>query len=239
MVSSTVYGIEETLEQVYSSLKLFGYDVWMSAQGTLRTFSQNHAFDDCLDAVNQCDLFFSIITPQYGSGVLRGENGITHRELSLAIDRDVPRWVMAHERVVIARSIFRKFGCRSIAERSDFLNQLGYDDPKKFKDLISRENKVLDDFRVIDMYDEAIRDDVEVAKRRGNWVQSYSLSSEILRYVEAQLGDYDFIKSRVDGLKKTQRAAAVGKSKRASATKKATKKRTAKAVKKPSRRAKR
>ena len=36
LVSSTVYGIEELLERVYTLLTGFGYEVWMSHAGTGR-----------------------------------------------------------------------------------------------------------------------------------------------------------------------------------------------------------
>ncbi len=35
MVSSTVYGIEELLDRIYTLLTDYGYDVWMSHKGTL------------------------------------------------------------------------------------------------------------------------------------------------------------------------------------------------------------
>ena len=35
MVSSTVYGIEELLDRVYTLLTAYGYEVWMSHKGTI------------------------------------------------------------------------------------------------------------------------------------------------------------------------------------------------------------
>ena len=48
MVSSTVYGIEELLDRIYTILTAFGYDVWMSHKGTLPIFSSNTAFENCI-----------------------------------------------------------------------------------------------------------------------------------------------------------------------------------------------
>jgi hypothetical protein len=45
MVSSTVYGIEELLDRIYTLLTAFGYEVWMSHKGTmpvLLSFSLSH-----------------------------------------------------------------------------------------------------------------------------------------------------------------------------------------------------
>ncbi|MBU4262045.1 MAG: hypothetical protein KKC76_09260 [Proteobacteria bacterium] len=39
LVSSTVYGIEELLERIYTLLTAFGYEVWMSHKGTMPVFS--------------------------------------------------------------------------------------------------------------------------------------------------------------------------------------------------------
>ncbi len=45
MVSSTVYGVEELLDRVYTLLTAFGYEVWMSHKGTVPVFSNQSAFE--------------------------------------------------------------------------------------------------------------------------------------------------------------------------------------------------
>ena len=57
LVSSTVYGIEELLDRVYTLLTSFGYEVWMSHKGTVPVYPNQTAFESCLHAVQQCDLF--------------------------------------------------------------------------------------------------------------------------------------------------------------------------------------
>ena len=44
MVSSTVYGIEELLDRIYTLL-IPQYEVWMSHKGTMPVFSKRSAFD--------------------------------------------------------------------------------------------------------------------------------------------------------------------------------------------------
>ena len=68
LVSSTVYGIEELLDRVYTLLTSYGYEVWMSHKGTVPVRSDRTAFENCLAAVDECNLFLGIITPYYGSG---------------------------------------------------------------------------------------------------------------------------------------------------------------------------
>lgn len=69
LISSTVYDKKEMLEQIYATLTGIGYDVWMSDKGTVPVISKNSAFEDCLAAVENCDLFLGIISGYYGSGI--------------------------------------------------------------------------------------------------------------------------------------------------------------------------
>lgn len=176
MVSSTVYGIEELLEKIYATLTAFGYEVWMSHKGTLPVSSTRTAFENCLHGVENCDLFLSLITPQYGSGVgVKGGLSITHQELLKAIELNKPRWVLAHDHVVFARTM---------------LTQLGHDSAAKRAALGFKKGKVMDDLRVIDMYEAAIRHDVNMPDRKGNWVQKYVNPDEALLYASSQFFRY-------------------------------------------------
>jgi len=191
MVSSTVYGIEELLDQVYALLNQFGYEVWMSHKGTVPIYPDMTAFESCLLAVERCDLFLGIITPQYGSGVADGDLGIAHQELLKAIACHRPRWILAHAFIPFARSIFMKLGCKKAEERAQVLAKLGYKTKEDLKKLRDREKTVLDDFRVIDMYDAAIRHDISVHKdRQGNWVQKYNIPQDATLFATAQFGRY-------------------------------------------------
>lgn len=199
MVSSTVYGMEETLTQIYGMLTDIGYEVWMSHAGTIPTDSNNHPFEDCLRAVDSCDLFFSIISPRYGSGVVADDNSITHQELLRAIKRKCPRWVVVHQRVAIARSILRKLGCFNGKQRRELLSARGYDDPVEYKKHVKRECEVIDDFRLIDMHESAKREDVDnVLARKGSWVQPFLQLEDIKRIAQAQFGKPDHIRDLVD-----------------------------------------
>jgi hypothetical protein len=105
MVSSTVYGYEELLDRIYTLLTAFGYEVWMSHKGTMPVFSNHSAFENCLAAVEKCDLFFGLITPHYGSGKDDAGISITQRVIRKAIDLNKPRWLLAHDHVVFAKSL--------------------------------------------------------------------------------------------------------------------------------------
>lgn len=94
MVSSTVYRYEEFLDQLFGVLNGYGYNVWMSYKGTLPVDSGKSNFDNCLQAVEDCDVFLGMITPFYGSGVAKGQPSIKNQEMCRAIEvgnGDVPR----------------------------------------------------------------------------------------------------------------------------------------------------
>lgn len=179
-VSSTVYGIEELLERIYTLLTAFGYEVWMSHKGTVPVLSNKSAFENCIKAVEKCDLFLGIITPYYGSGKDNDNISITHQELQKAIMLKKPRWLLTHENVVFARK---------------FLNDLGFNS-KKRKDLtLKPKSNSIEDLRVIDMYEEAILSEKPLRDRQGNWVQKYRNDEDALLFASAQFGRFQEIEA--------------------------------------------
>jgi hypothetical protein len=191
LVSSTVYGIEELLDQVYALLTAFGYEVWMSHKGTVPILPNQTALDSCLHAVEQCDLFLSIITTRYGSGLVDGQPSITHQELLKAIELDKPRWILAHDHVVFARTLMRKFGAKNQQQREQLLKLLGFDNDEQLRKLRKQEELIFDDFRVIDMYEAAIRHDLRSYQdRKGNWVQKFEEHDDVKLFATAQFSRY-------------------------------------------------
>lgn len=180
LVSSTVYGIEELLDRVYVLLTAAGYEVWMSHKGTVPVFSNRTAFENCLAAVEKCDLFLGIITPSYGSGQNPNspdEPSITHQEIKKAIALKKPRWLLAHDHVVFARLL---------------LNNLGLKGREGRKSLKLRKTPILDDLRVLDLYEDATIDLPAVAleARDGNWVQKFRTTEDGSLFAVAQFFRY-------------------------------------------------
>jgi hypothetical protein len=180
MVSSTVYGIEELLEQIFGILNGAGFTVWMSHKGTVPVDSQKSNFDNCLAAVDSCDLFLGILTTRYGSGKDNesGVPSITHQEITRALELEKPRWFLAHHDLIFARGL---------------LGDLGYKTPGERAALKLTGKKLVDDLRVIDVYDEVIRAEEKLRDRRGNWAQPFAtpqdahifVVSQFLRYADA------------------------------------------------------
>jgi hypothetical protein len=191
LVSSAVYGVEELLEQVYALLYGFGYEVWMSHKGTVPVLPNATAFENCLNAVKQCDLFLGIITTQYGSGTVDGGLGITHQELLKAIEFEKPRWILAQAEVPFLRAVFQKLGCKDGNERAKLLARIGFGSSEELKTLRRRQAAVIDDFRILDMYDSALRHDLSIYQdRKGNWVQKFRLDADANLFVTAQFSRY-------------------------------------------------
>jgi len=180
MVSSTVYGIENLLEQIFGVLNAYGYEVWISHKGTVPIDPRKSNFENCLDAVDGCDVFLGLITPRYGSGKDGDELSITHQELLLAIDKGKLRWFLAHDYVAFARQLLKQFRFN--------------DDGTPNNNFAFKPTSVMDDIRGIDMYEAAIRHDVRLAERMGNWVQPYFRDIDALEFVSAQFKDVERIR---------------------------------------------
>jgi len=183
MVSSTVFGSEEMLNQVYGALNSYGYKVWMSHAGTIPVDPSKSNFQNCICAVEACHVFLGIITGRYGSGRQGSGLSITHSEMLRAIKIRKPAWFLVNHDVVIARQLLKQF--RYTKHRP----------PRKKKKVIFEPTPVLDNLRILDMYEAAMRHDVQLDQRVGNWVQEYIHTHDVLRFLEAQFSDVDKLKA--------------------------------------------
>lgn len=174
MVSSTVYYQQSFLDQVFGTLEGFGYTVWMSHAGTLPVNPSLSNFRNCELAVETCDLFLGIITGRYGTGRDKTGKSITHRELDRAISRRKLAWFLVHHDVVVAHQLLRQYKPNP--------RRLTWQFPYKA-------TPVLEDLRVLQMYEKAMRHDLPLSERRGNWVQEFYYSQEALRFIDGQLSD--------------------------------------------------
>jgi len=182
MVSSTVDGIEDLLEQIFAILSA-EFTVWMSYKGTVPVDSKKSNFENCLDAVKRCDLFLGIITTSYGSGRDGSEPSITHQEVRAVLKRDIPRWFLAHRDVELAYDLIRNLGHR-IPDGISALNER----MKKLRR--GGRHPVIDDYRVLEMYAEVIQAKKRLSKRRGNWAQPFATAADGRVFVVSQFLRY-------------------------------------------------
>jgi hypothetical protein len=180
MVSSSVYGTESDLDSIYAILKGFGYNVIMSKEGTVYVPVGGSTVGASIKAVQDCDLFLGIIFPRYGSG-------ITHEEFKEAIRLDKPRWFIAHHYVTFAREILKQYMFRGKKRNRSF----------KFK-----RTGIMDDVRVVEMYNDAIQNHLPLHQRKSNWVQPFFKTSEIMPFLETQFKDVEKRRTELLGIKK-------------------------------------
>ena len=176
MVSSTVYGAESELDSIYGILTGFRYEVIMSKEGTLYVPALVSNEEACLQAVEDCDLFLGIIFPKYGSG-------ITHKEILKAIELNKPRWFIAHHYVTFAREI---------------LKQYMYRGSRKNRQFIFKRTSIMDSHKVIEMYNDAIQNDLPIEERTSNWAQPFFKTSEVQPFIETQFKNIRKRRAEID-----------------------------------------
>ena len=173
MVGSTVYGFEDQISQIVAQLNTLGYQVLNSHHGSIKVNPNLSNIDNCLNAVEECDLFLGIIRPYYGTGNI-GDKNITFEEIKKAVELKKPYWFLVHRDVVFARNLFKKMKLKSGDE------------------IVFEDNKLFDK-RCIDVYEYVIQNHVPVTLRNGNWAQEFYRLDEMMTYINAQFTDKDFI----------------------------------------------
>jgi hypothetical protein len=185
MVSSTVYGFEKDLRQICATIEgyksaQYQYEVLNSHIGTIYVAPGVSNTEACLRAVDECDFFFGIILPRYGSG-------ITHQEFTRAIDEDKPRGYLSHYSVRYARELLAQFMYSDIKKRTP--------NPEfEFK-----KTPVFEDARIIEMYNEAIQDNKPLSQRR--WAHEFGhFDGDDLKFVETEFKNINRLKADLDEL---------------------------------------
>lgn len=173
MVGSTVYGFEDQLSQIVAQLNTMGYEVLNSHHGSVKVNPQLSNLDNCLNAVEECNLFLGIIRPFYGTGNI-DEKNITFEEIKSAIQLKKPYWFLVHRDVVFAKKLFDKM-------------------PMKRNEIQIQQNNFFDK-RTIDIYEYVIKNHVPVTLRNGNWAQEFYRLDEMMIYIISQFSDMEFIK---------------------------------------------
>ena len=170
MVSTSVYGFENEISQIAALLKS-EYNVWNSHLGTIKVNPNLSNLENCLKAVEDCDLFLGIIRTQCGTGYI-GDKNITFEEMKKAIKLKKPYWFLVHRDVVFARQLF---------------NRMEHPENVKFKD------KKFFDPLCVEMYEYVIQSGIPVEARTGNWVQEFFTFDQMATYLNTQFSDKVFI----------------------------------------------
>ena len=178
MIASSVYNYEDQINEICGILEQMGYHPISSHYKTMPTDPSKSNLENCLIAAQKCDAFFGIIRPFYGSGII-GETSITHEEMKTAIALKKPRWFIAHRDIRVARELFKQY--RYLPNKD--LNPA----------FIYQPTKLLDDIRVIDMYNDTILNDIKPAERIGHWTEEYFTMQDIKKVIQTQFHDKERI----------------------------------------------
>jgi hypothetical protein len=179
MVASTVYNFEDQLRQLCAILTGYGYEVWNSHIGTIPVHPGRSNLENCVAAARNCDVLLGIVRPFYGSGKV-GSRSITHEECREAIRLKKPRWFLVHRNVTLARQLLKPYMYKKDGTRTKFT---------------LKTNPILDDIRVIGLYEDVIQNNVTPAKRKGQWVQEFDRLEEALVYINTQFRDAEHIRT--------------------------------------------
>jgi hypothetical protein len=178
MIASSVYNYEDQINEICGILEQMDYHPISSHYKTMPTDPSKSNLENCLLAAQNCDAFFGIIRPFYGSGVI-GDTSITHEEMKTAIALKKPRWFIAHRDVRVARELLKQY--RYLPNKS--LNP----------DFAYLPTKLLDDIRVVDMYNDTILNDIKPEERIGHWTDEYFTIQEIKKVIQTQFHDKERI----------------------------------------------
>ena len=173
MLASTVYGFQDQLSAIIGQLETMGYKVINSHHGSVKVNPSKSNLENCLLAVEECDIFLGIIRPYYGSGNI-GDKNITFEEIKKAIELNKPYWFLVHRDVVFARKLFSYIKCKD------------GNTPEVEK------NKIFDP-RTIEIYDYVIKSSEEIELRNGNWAQEFYRLDEAMTYIGEQFGSKEFV----------------------------------------------
>jgi len=186
MVVSTVFGFEDQIEQVCSTLQGFGYEVWNSHIKTIPVHPGRSNTDNCLNAVGSCDVMFGILRPRYGADP-DGDLSITHQEMLHAIHLKKPRWFIAHRDISIARQLLKQY--------------MYLEDGSPNPAFTFRKTQVFDDIRLVQQYNDTILNDIPANERIGHWVDEYFRLGDILGCIKTQFSDPKRIQTVIEQMK--------------------------------------
>ena len=186
VVASSVYGYEDQLNQICGLFEQMGYQPISSHYKTMPTDPSKSNLENCLKAVENFDAFFGVLRPFYGSGII-GDTSITHEEMKKAIDLKKPRWFVAHRDIRVARELFKQY--RYLPDNS--FNP----------DFTYKPTKLMDDIRVIDMYNDTILNDFDPAERVGHWTDEFFHIKDIEKVIQTQFGKKERILDIIQKMK--------------------------------------
>lgn len=205
MISSSVNGFEDQLKRIEVEFKNLGYAVVLSMSGTMKVDPRLNNFDNCLKAVENCDLFFGVIRPDCGTGRM-GEKSITFNEFMHARECHKPCWFVIDNKIKVYKELLKTLVLKEHPNMSDDeMNKAiaAYYDKK----IRSREKlpKVLDVFGTKDLhkFDPLCFEMEDFVNHKGipreevvnNWMQYCNSELEIATFIHTNFSDISYIEN--------------------------------------------
>jgi hypothetical protein len=186
MIASSVYGYEDQLNQICGLFETMGYQPVNSHYKTVPTDPSKSNLENCLDAVRNSDAILGIIRPNYGSGII-GATSITHEEMKLAISLKKPRWFIAHRDIRVARILLKQY--------------MFNPDRSPNSGFTYAATTLMDDIRVIDLYNDTIQNHIPPAERVGHWTEEFFDLKDIMKVIHTQFNERSRVLDIIEKMK--------------------------------------
>lgn len=186
MIASSVFGFEDQVERICGLFEQMGYQPINSHYKTMPVDPSKSNLENCLISVENCDIFFGVLRPFYGSGII-GDTSITHQEMKKAIELKKPRWFVAHRDIRVARVLLKQYRYLPDGNLNPNFNYSS--------------NKLMDDIRVVDMYNDIILNDINPEERIGHWTDEYFNIKDIEKVIETQFSKIERVIDIIDKMK--------------------------------------
>lgn len=210
MISSSVNGYEDQLLRIEAEFITLGYDVVLSMSGSMKVDPRLHNFDNCLQAVEACDLFFGVIRPDCGTGRVEGES-VTFQEFKHARLFHKPCWFVIDNRIKHYKELLKTLVLREYPDTKD--NELNQTISTYYdKQVRNRKQlpKVLDVFETKDLrkFDPLCFEMEDFVNHKGmpkdeivnNWMQYCDHELDIAKFINKNFGDKSFIDGIIKGI---------------------------------------
>lgn len=203
MISSSVGGYEDQLDILFSYFTQLGYKVIMSKAGTIKADPRVSNFENCLRAVDECDLFLGIIRQNCGTGKGKGDS-ITFQEFKRAREKGKPCWYVIESNITNSKNLLRALQLvRHSHTKSSIFNglfSLGYwwMYHKEMKmptvmQLFRPSRRDYFDEECFDMQDFVNQLNVPIEQRVNNWMHYYRTWAEMHEFLKTNFEDRPFI----------------------------------------------
>lgn len=212
MISSSMNGFEGMLSLFEKRIEGFGYDVILSMSGKIKVNPHLGNFDNCLKAVEECDVFLGIIRTDCGTG-REGDSCITFDEFKYARKLGKPCWFIIDNKVKYYKYLLRNLNLREHPTTKDddlkgFIESY-YDRkvrnredlPRVLELYKSKEHRIFDPL-CFEMEDFVNHKGTPKSEVKNNWMQycNFDKPQESFDFIDRNIGNKQFVDDIIKGV---------------------------------------